>query len=42
MRSGELDVNPLITHRAGLDDMPVQIEKWLDPQSGIIKGVLEI
>jgi 2-desacetyl-2-hydroxyethyl bacteriochlorophyllide A dehydrogenase len=42
MASGELDVQPLITHRASLPEMPGVIENWLDPASGMIKGVVEI
>jgi 2-desacetyl-2-hydroxyethyl bacteriochlorophyllide A dehydrogenase len=42
MLSGDIDVNPLITHRAELSEMPGLIEKWLSPDSGLIKGVIEI
>ena len=42
MASGGLDVQPLITHRASLPEMPGVIENWLDPSSGMIKGVVEI
>jgi 2-desacetyl-2-hydroxyethyl bacteriochlorophyllide A dehydrogenase len=42
MASGELDVAPLITHRAELAEMPSLVEDWLAPGSGMIKGVVEI
>ncbi len=42
MASGGLKVEPLITHRAELGEMPDCIEDWLSPGSGLIKGVITI
>jgi 2-desacetyl-2-hydroxyethyl bacteriochlorophyllide A dehydrogenase len=42
MESGEVNIEPWITHRVLFDDVTNQFESWLDPQSKFIKAVIEI
>jgi hypothetical protein len=42
MEEGKVDALPLITHRAPLDQMIGQFESWLNPESGVIKAIVEL
>jgi len=42
MKEGALDVERYITHRAPLDQMPQIWERWMEPDAGIIKAMLEL
>lgn len=42
IESGEVDTQPWITHRAGLDDFVEQFPSWLEPASGVVKAMLEM
>ena len=42
LESGRVDAVSWITHRGSLDDIPVMFERWMDPASGCLKGVVEI
>jgi 2-desacetyl-2-hydroxyethyl bacteriochlorophyllide A dehydrogenase len=42
MESGEVNIEPWITHRVLFDDVTNQFESWLDPQSKFIKAVIEV
>ncbi len=41
MESGQIDTTPWITHRAACIDMPGQFPGWLEPETGVIKAVVE-
>ena len=42
LESGEMDIQPWITHRVGFDQVVEQFPSWLDPQSRFIKAVIEM
>lgn len=42
VRSGAVDVNRYITHRASFDRMIESFEDWLKPESRVIKAIVEI
>jgi 2-desacetyl-2-hydroxyethyl bacteriochlorophyllide A dehydrogenase len=42
MADGSLDIAPLITHRTTLKRLPAELEQWLQPNSGLLKGVIEL
>ena len=42
LESGEVDIQPWITHRVGFDQVVEQFPSWLDPQSRFIKAVIEM
>jgi hypothetical protein len=42
MEEGKVDALPLITHRTTLDQMIGQFESWLNPESGVIKAIVEL
>jgi 2-desacetyl-2-hydroxyethyl bacteriochlorophyllide A dehydrogenase len=42
LESGEIDTRPWMTHRAALEDVPREFERWLDPQSRVIKAMIEV
>ena len=42
VRSGEIDVQRYITHRASFDEMIQRYEQWLDPASKVIKAMVEL
>jgi len=42
MQEGALDVERYITHRAPFDQMPEIWESWMEPNTGIIKAMLEL
>ncbi|MFL3658075.1 MAG: zinc-binding alcohol dehydrogenase family protein [Opitutales bacterium] len=41
MESGKLEIDPWITHRCALREFPDQVDDWLQPDSGLLKGVIE-
>jgi len=41
MESGLISPEPWITHRCSLETLPECIEKWLHPDSGLFKGLIE-
>ncbi|MBT5832023.1 MAG: zinc-binding alcohol dehydrogenase family protein [Candidatus Latescibacteria bacterium] len=41
MESGEIDTQPWITHRATYDIFIDQFPKWLNPEEGVVKAMLE-
>ena len=41
METGEIDTAPWITHRAGCTEMIAQFPRWLEPETGVIKAVVE-
>ncbi len=42
MQRGEVETDSFITHRVGFDDMIDTFDSWLDPDSGVIKAVVEL
>lgn len=40
MESGRLDVGPWITHQCPIGDLPTEFEGWLQPDAGLLKGVV--
>lgn len=38
----KIDIAPLITHRTTLKQLPEEIENWLLPTSGLLKGIVEL
>ena len=41
MEAGIVDTTPWITHRAACSEMPAQFPRWLEPESGVIKALVE-
>jgi 2-desacetyl-2-hydroxyethyl bacteriochlorophyllide A dehydrogenase len=42
MRQGLVPTDPLITHRASLDEAPSGFPAWIKPETGVIKALIEI
>ena len=42
MEANQIAIDPWITHRASLDTIAEAFPYWLDPNSGIIKGIITI
>ncbi|GGF96404.1 zinc-binding alcohol dehydrogenase family protein [Paenibacillus abyssi] len=42
VRSGSIDVDSFITHRAGFSEMIGHFESWLKPESKVIKAMVEL
>jgi 2-desacetyl-2-hydroxyethyl bacteriochlorophyllide A dehydrogenase len=42
MESGRIDTAPWITHRAGYDDLIESFPSWLEPETGVVKAMLEL
>ncbi|TVY07793.1 zinc-binding alcohol dehydrogenase family protein [Paenibacillus cremeus] len=42
IRDGKVDTGAFITHRAGFDEMIDTYEQWMNPQTGVIKAVVEL
>lgn len=42
VEDGVIDTNPWITHRAPFDDMIDEFDKWMKPESGVIKAMVEL
>ncbi len=41
MEAGQIDVAPWITHRATFDTLADRFPTWLDPESGVVKALVE-
>ena len=41
IESGYIDTGPWITHRESVELFPERFASWLNPNSGLIKGVVE-
>ena len=41
LASGKIDLDPWITHRLGIDEVPQRFAEVTDPQSGAIKAVID-
>lgn len=42
IRSGRVDTDAFITHRAAFDEMIGTYESWLKPETGVIKAIVEV
>ena len=42
IEEGRIDTRPWITHRAGFEDVMREFPKWLKPETGVIKAVVEV
>ncbi|MBB5349933.1 2-desacetyl-2-hydroxyethyl bacteriochlorophyllide A dehydrogenase [Haloferula luteola] len=42
IESGRLDTNPWITHRGGFNDVPQLFPTWTNPETGVIKAMIEL
>ena len=41
METGQIDTTPWITHRADCTEMIGQFPRWLEPETGVVKAVVE-
>jgi 2-desacetyl-2-hydroxyethyl bacteriochlorophyllide A dehydrogenase len=41
MERGEIDAKPWITHHAGVDQLLEEFPKWLAPDAGVVKAIIE-
>ncbi len=41
METGRIDVSPWITHRCAASAFPSEVDRWLKPGSGLLKGIIE-
>jgi 2-desacetyl-2-hydroxyethyl bacteriochlorophyllide A dehydrogenase len=42
IEDGKIDTRPWITHKAKFDDMIVEFPRWLKPETGVIKAIVEV
>ena len=42
MKKGTVKAKPLITHRADLTDLRDEFPKWIHPESGVIKAIVDV
>jgi len=42
LEGGDIDAGPMITHRAPLSELIDQFPRWLEPDSGLIKALVEM
>lgn len=42
LSTNKVVIKPFITHRASLEDVPGVFDEWLEPDSGLIKAMIEI
>lgn len=42
VEDGEIDTDPWITHRARLGDLISQFPTWIQPETGVLKAVIEL
>jgi len=42
IEDGTLDTRPWITHQAGFGDMINEFQRWLKPETGVIKAVVQV
>ncbi len=42
MEAGRIDTAPWITHRASYDDVVETFPSWLEPETGVVKAMLEL
>jgi 2-desacetyl-2-hydroxyethyl bacteriochlorophyllide A dehydrogenase len=42
IEDGRIDTRPWITHHSGLEAMIGEFPKWLNPESGVVKAIVEV
>ena len=42
MKNGSVKANPFITHRADFTNIHTEFPKWIQPETGIIKAIVEV
>jgi alcohol dehydrogenase len=42
IEEGRLDTRPWITHRAGFEEMIGEFPRWLQPETGVVKAMVEV
>src|SRR5439155_9833917 len=42
IEAGQIDTQPWITHRCDLDDLPNAMPTYLQPDTGVVKAVVEL
>ncbi len=42
VESGQVNTDPWVTHRGVLSDVPALFPQWINPQSGVIKAIIEV
>jgi 2-desacetyl-2-hydroxyethyl bacteriochlorophyllide A dehydrogenase len=42
IEDGKIDTRPWITHKAKFDDMIAEFPRWLKPETGVIKAIVEV
>jgi alcohol dehydrogenase len=42
MEEGKIDTRPWITHHCAFDKMISNFPRWLDPNAGVIKAMVEV
>jgi threonine dehydrogenase-like Zn-dependent dehydrogenase len=42
IQAGKANAKILITHRAAMDQVIAQFESWLQPETGVVKAIIEI
>ena len=42
IEDGQIDTRPWITHQAPFDDMIGEFPRWLKPETGVVKAIVEV
>jgi threonine dehydrogenase-like Zn-dependent dehydrogenase len=42
MHKGTVQAGPLITHRADFTNLKDEFPKWIDPENGVLKAIVEV
>ncbi|HEY8903560.1 MAG TPA: zinc-binding alcohol dehydrogenase family protein [Chthoniobacterales bacterium] len=42
IETGKVDTTPWITHRASFDAVPAEFPKWVNPETGVLKAIIEL
>ena len=42
IEDGQIDTKPWITHKAAFDDMIAEFPRWLQPETGVIKAIVDV
>jgi 2-desacetyl-2-hydroxyethyl bacteriochlorophyllide A dehydrogenase len=42
IETGTVDTTPWITHRASFDAVPAEFPKWVKPETGVLKAIIEL
>ena len=42
IEEGRIDTRPWISHKAAFDDMIGEFPRWLKPETGVIKAIVDV